>query len=126
MIRGATLAFCVFFSTVVLTAAADRLWLAKVPARQHAKTNPFRDQPDALAAGHRLFSNHCASCHGKNAEGMGKRPSLRSVRVQQIATEGDIHWLLVNGNLRRGMPSWSRLPDPELWQLVTYLKSLHE
>jgi mono/diheme cytochrome c family protein len=44
--------------------------------------------------------------------------------VQQEATEGDLHWLLVNGNPRRGMPSWSRLPDPQLWQLVTYLKSL--
>ena len=98
----------------------------KVPARDHQKTNPFRDQAEAAAAGHRLFTDHCAPCHGRNAEGIGKKPSLRSVRVQQQATEGDLRWLLVNGNLRRGMPSWSRLPDPELWQLVTYVRSLHE
>jgi mono/diheme cytochrome c family protein len=46
-------------------------------------------------------------------------------RVQQQATEGDIHWLLVNGNMKKGMPSWAKLPDPQLWQVITYVKSLH-
>jgi len=26
--------------------------------------------------------------------------------------------------LKQGMPSWSRLPDQRLWQIVTYLKTL--
>jgi mono/diheme cytochrome c family protein len=126
MIRTLALAFSLLLSTILLFAAADGAWLARVPAREHQKSNPFRDQAEAAAAGHRLFTDHCAPCHGRNAEGIGKKPSLRSGRVQQQATEGDLRWLLVNGNLRRGMPSWSRLPDPELWQLVTYLRSLHE
>ena len=106
-------------------AAADGSWLKKVPTRDHEKTNPYNGQPDAVAAGERLFADHCAACHGARAEGSKKRPPLRSPRVQDEATEGDLHWLLVNGNLGRGMPSWSRLPDPQLWQLVAYLKSLH-
>ena len=126
MIRTLALAFSLLLSTILLFAAADGAWLARVPAREHQKSNPFRDQAEAAAAGHRLFTDHCAPCHGRNAEGIGKKPSLRSGRVQQQATEGDLRWLLVNGKLRRGMPSWSRLPDPELWQLVTYLRSLHE
>jgi hypothetical protein len=31
---------------------------------------------------------------------------------------------LTNGVVRRGMPVWSKLPEPQRWQLVTYLKSL--
>jgi mono/diheme cytochrome c family protein len=44
--------------------------------------------------------------------------------VQQQATEGDLHWLLVNGNMAHGMPSWSKLGDPQIWQVITYVKSL--
>jgi mono/diheme cytochrome c family protein len=44
--------------------------------------------------------------------------------VQQEATEGDLHWLLVNGNMARGMPSWSKLGDSQIWQVISYLKSL--
>jgi len=36
---------------------------------------------------------------------------------------GALFWFLY-GNLKHGMPSWSRLPDERRWQLVSYLKSL--
>lgn len=111
-------------SAVIALGAASGTWLEKVPAHERQKANPFRDQPEAVEAGRHLFSNHCATCHGESAEGKKKRPTLRSPRVQSQATEGDLHWLLVNGDLRRGMPSWSKLPDPQLWQIVSYLKSL--
>jgi mono/diheme cytochrome c family protein len=118
--------FLVLFFAVLLFATADGAWLAKVPASDHQKTNPYQGQPDAIAAGRNIFEEHCAKCHGENAEGRKKRPSLRTQRVRQQATEGDLHWLLVNGSMKKGMPSWAKLPDPQLWQLVTYLKSPHE
>jgi mono/diheme cytochrome c family protein len=105
---------------------ADGGWLKNVPARDHEKTNPYRDQQDAIAAGRRVFVDRCSHCHGENAEGTRKRPALKSARVQQQATEGDLHWLLVNGNMGKGMPSWAKLPDQQLWQVITYVKSLHE
>ncbi|HEY6305567.1 MAG TPA: c-type cytochrome [Candidatus Angelobacter sp.] len=111
-------------SAAALLAAAGSDWLTQVPARDREKTNPFRDQPQALQAGRLLFEEHCAQCHGDNAQGKSKRPSLRTPRIQSQATEGDVHWLLCNGNVRHGMPSWARLPDHQLWQLVTYLRSL--
>jgi len=60
---------------------------------------------------------------GADALGRGKRPSLRSERVQD-ATDGELAWLLRNGNLARGMPSWSMIPEPSRWQLIAYVKSL--
>ena len=105
-------------------AVTSGAWLNSVPTRDHEKTNPFHGQADAIAAGRRIFLDRCSKCHGENAEGTKKRPALKSERVQQQASEGDLHWLLVNGNMRKGMPSWAKLPDQQLWQVIAYLKSL--
>jgi hypothetical protein len=40
------------------------------------------------------------------------------------ATDGELAWLLRNGSLRKGMPTWSSLPEPERWQLIAFLRSL--
>lgn len=116
----------VLAATLLAWATADGAWLSRVPAKDHDKTNPLQGQATAVEAGRNVFQEHCAKCHGENAQGTKKRPTLRSERVQQQATPGDLHWLLVNGNMKKGMPSWAKLPDPQLWQVVSYLKSIHE
>jgi mono/diheme cytochrome c family protein len=103
--------------------AADGRWLRRVPDADRQRVNPFAGQPDAIAAGGRMFKDHCAKCHGEDALGHGKRPSLRSDRVQH-ATDGEIFWLLNNGNLPKGMPTWAALPEPIRWQITAYVKSL--
>jgi len=112
--------------SVLAFAVADGAWLARVPSRDHARTNPYQGQPDAISAGRRIFVEHCAHCHGENAEGTKKRPTLRSLRVQQQATEGDLQWLLLNGNMKKGMPSWAKLPEQQLWQVIAYVRTLHQ
>ena len=97
--------------------------LTKAPKKAIARRNPMEKDPDAEAAGANLFDQHCAECHGELAEGTHKGPSLRVDQVQQ-ATPGTLFWLLTNGVVRRGMPVWSKLPEPERWQIVSYLKSL--
>ena len=129
MSRHKTLVIAALISLVTATlvfGVADGAWLKSVPARDHDRTNPYQGQSDAVAAGRRVFADHCSHCHGEDAGGTKKRPSLKSLRVQQEATEGDLHWLLVNGNMRKGMPSWSKLGDPQIWQVIAYVKSLHE
>jgi|HubBroStandDraft_6_1064221.scaffolds.fasta_scaffold65995_2 mono/diheme cytochrome c family protein len=113
-----------FIALLICMAAADGSWLRSVPPDYHSKANPLAGQPAAIAGGELLFADRCAKCHGKDALGRGKRPSLRSERVQSQATEGDIFWLLKNGNLRRGMPTWSAMPEPSRWQIIAYVKSL--
>jgi len=97
--------------------------LAKAPAKAAARQNPLESDPEAVAGGAKLFERHCAECHGANADGGKKGPSLRAEEVQQ-ASPGTLFWVLSNGVVRRGMPVWSRLPEPQRWQLVTYIKSL--
>jgi cytochrome c oxidase cbb3-type subunit 2 len=98
--------------------------IAKAPAEALAWKNPYEGQPDAVLAGEKLFRQHCAECHGEDARGRGRAANLRSPSVQN-ATPGELAWFLRNGNLRKGMPSWSGLPVQRQWQIVTYLKSLH-
>jgi mono/diheme cytochrome c family protein len=126
MTRRPAFILLMLFSTAFVFGVADGGWLKNVPARDHERTNPYHNQPEAIAAGRRVFVDRCSHCHGENAEGTKKRPPLRSQRVQQQATEGDLHWLLVNGNMRRGMPSWAKLGDQQIWQVITYVKSLRE
>jgi cytochrome c oxidase cbb3-type subunit 2 len=96
--------------------------LRDAPAKARARLNPMESEPDAVAAGGKLFGEHCAECHGKKAEGTRRAPSLLRQEMQQ-ATPGAIFWVLTNGVVRRGMPDWSKLPEPERWQIVTFLKS---
>lgn len=105
---------------------ATTRWTQQVPQREHERANPMAQNPQAAQAGRLLYADHCSKCHGGDAAGKGKRPSLLTKHVQIDASQGDLHWLLVNGDLRRGMPSWSKLPDQQLWQIVSYLKSLKE
>jgi mono/diheme cytochrome c family protein len=58
------------------------------------------------------------------AQGGKKAPSLLAPEVQQ-ATPGTLFWLLTNGVVRRGMPVWSKLSEPQRWQLVSFVKSLN-
>ena len=109
----------------ITCALAGSAWMGKVPATDRVRANPYAGRKKAAAAGARLFAEHCAQCHGADALGKRGRPGLRSEEVQK-ATDGEIFWLLKNGSLRRGMPSWSSLPEPSRWQIITYLKSLGE
>ena len=95
----------------------------RLPERQPLVIIPWNHDPDAVAAGGKLFAQHCAECHGDMAEGGKKAPSLRADEVQH-ATPGALFWLLTNGVVRRGMPVWSKLPEPQRWQLVSFIKSL--
>jgi len=110
-------------ATLPLAAASGSRW-AQVPARDHAQTNPLGNQSDSIAAGALVYREHCQQCHKAEAQGDGrKRPPLRSERIRS-ATDGDIEWFLRQGDLSRGMPSWSSLPQAQRWQVVAYLRSI--
>jgi mono/diheme cytochrome c family protein len=103
--------------------SASRSELDRAPTAARQRPNPYAARPEAALAGKNLYARYCAQCHGDGARGRGKAPDLRSSIVQDAAP-GTLFWFLKNGNLKEGMPSWSRLPDQQLWQLVSYLRTL--
>jgi mono/diheme cytochrome c family protein len=128
--RIALCAFVLAFSASLVTAslvyaaAGDGLWMSRVPEKARTKQNPFDSKPEAQAAGAKLFAQNCASCHGDDGSGRKNHPSLRTERIR-AATPGELEWLLTNGSMKNGMPSWSRLPEQQRWQIVSFLKSLN-
>ncbi len=106
----------------VLAAEVNQDWLKRVPAAERVRANPYAGQAAAVAAGARLYGDHCARCHGADLKGVRGKPSLRTPVVGGAA-DGELFWLLRNGDLRHGMPSWSGLPEPQRWEIVSFLKS---
>ena len=124
MIRRFFAIFCLAISaSLLLCAAANPHW-DHIPQKDHIRVNPFATDADSVAAGALLYKDHCAQCHRSDASGDGrKKPSLRTERIKS-ATDGDLEWFLRQGDLRRGMPSWSSLPEAQRWQVVSYLRSI--
>src|SRR5262245_19941176 len=86
-------------------------------ATLHAK-----DGTDNVRAGQKLFARYCAECHGATGQGTDRAPSLQ-VYVKRSQPPMLVSFIK-NGKLRAGMPSWSRLPDQQLSQIVDYLQTL--
>ncbi|HEU0107479.1 MAG TPA: cytochrome c [Vicinamibacteria bacterium] len=103
-------------------AALGAALLVRAEARAADSANPYGGNTDAVRAGRKLVARHCASCHGEDGRGGRSAPPLDSVAVRRAAA-GDLFWLLTNGDLRAGMPSWSNLPDARRWQIVAFLQS---
>jgi mono/diheme cytochrome c family protein len=77
-----------------------------------------------ILAGQKLFVRHCSECHGQDAQGTPRAPAIRMyVKSSEPAA---LQLFIKNGNLRKGMPSWSRLPDQQLKQIVIYLRAVEE
>jgi len=87
------------------------------------RVNPYAGHADAVRAGRKLFTRHCAECHGRDGAGGRNAPPL-DTDVVRDATAGELFWTLTNGHLKGGMPSWSNLPEARRWQIVSYLKTL--
>jgi mono/diheme cytochrome c family protein len=80
------------------------------------------DGTDRVRAGQKLFARYCAECHGATGQGTDRAPALQPyVKNSQPAM---LVSFIKNGKLRAGMPSWSRLPDQRLSQIVAYLQVL--
>jgi len=84
---------------------------------------PAATQSVDVMAGGKLFSQHCESCHGPAAQGSTRAPSLQTPAVQGMSDAALVQFL-TNGDLRKGMPSWSHLSPERRWQLARYVKSL--
>ncbi len=120
-----TLSIVVGLLMMSLLAAAQGLAFRNAPASASQMKNPYSGDAQAAAGGRKLYSQNCAQCHGNNLQGIGPAPGLISPTVKN-ASGGELFWFVTNGDLNKGMPSWSNLPKQQRWQIVTYVKSKNE
>ena len=118
---------------LAVVACSGLLWTAvliaqtqsfhNAPDSAKSLQNPFDNRQDAIAQGRKLYLQRCSSCHGKNAEGSGNIPALVDGNIESV-TPGELFWFVTHGEPKNGMPSWTKLPENQRWQIVSYVKSL--
>src|SRR4051812_10622630 len=108
-----------------LRVALLALACSAAPLAQQADTtrNPLGSGADAVAAGRRLYDQTCQSCHG--AGGRGDRgPALDSGRFTRGSADGDLFHTIRAGVPGSQMPPFPALSDTQIWQVVSYIRSL--
>jgi len=86
--------------------------------------NPYAGSPVALQDGRMLFNwYNCSGCHGTHGGG-GMGPSLRDP-IWFFGNRDDQIFDSIAHGRSNGMPAWgTKLPPKQIWELVTYIKSL--
>jgi mono/diheme cytochrome c family protein len=100
----------------------DDRWQA--PREAASRGNPLPATAEIVGGGRKLFLRHCAECHGDDGQGRRRAAADLQLPIVQQQSDGTLFWKISNGNPRRGMPSWGRLPEGQRWQLVLYLRAL--
>lgn len=125
------------FSAVVFFAAcsANPSSVSTIPGTVDENTkNPLSDLSVAATAGRSLFSIHCAMCHGDDGKGqgmaggsLGKTPTDLTAGNVNSDPDGKLFLAIKNGIKKDGkqtMPPAKEVTDEQIWQIVTYMRSL--
>ena len=105
-----------------IAAASGGSPIQRAPAAAAKLENPYQGQRPAQLAGAKLYARDCASCHGANRQGGSHAPALPPTDLGATSA-GTLFWVLRNGSLRRGMPSFAHLPEAQRWQIITFLRT---
>ena len=98
-----------------------------------ALKNPVASTPASITAGQQTYQKMCAFCHGKDAAGNGPMApkgttpsSLIDDKWERGSTDGEIFTVIKEGaGPKFDMKGFkSKMTDPEIWNVVNYLRSL--
>lgn len=108
-----------------------------VPEAYAAKTNPFKDNPDAVTAGAQIYTTYCATCHGIEGKGDGPAGTALEPHPANLADAGMMNnmsdtylfWRISEGGMvepfNSAMPPWKgSLTEEQIWQVIVYLRTL--
>lgn len=93
------------------------------------KTNPYRDNAQAVAIGSSAYNQNCARCHGLEAVSGGIAPDLR---LLDLDPDTDVYYLesVRRGKIRNGttyMPPFEGVLSQEaIWAIKAYLETRRE
>ena len=98
----------------------------EAPADAAAKPNPEAKNPDAPAAGRKLYMRTCVGCHEQ--DGSGKDTGAANLRSSEVQAQSDgaLFWKISHGNSDAGMPAFAALPETERWDVVTFVRTLKD
>lgn len=105
--------------------------LAPVPAEYAGKTNPLGEQ--AAGEGAKIFQSNCEMCHGPQGHGDGPAsgsldPKPKNLAIlQESAGDDYLFWRIHDGKPGTSMVAWKGiLSDEQIWQAVSFIRTLEE
>ena len=129
------------FSAVILAACSggsgEPTELPPVPADYQGKTDPYTGDAAAIAAGQEIFQSTCTTCHGDTGAGDGPAassldPKPANLRALVGSLSDDyMFWRISEGGgmapFNSAMPAQkNNLSEEEIWQVISYIKTLAE
>ena len=99
---------------------------AQQPPASDTVNNPLATSPTAAAEGQQIYNGTCQTCHGAAGVGDAGRggPALNVSGLKSGDSDADLFRTIRNGVQGTQMPPYKGLRDDQIWQLVTYLRSL--
>lgn len=91
-----------------------------------AAKNPLAGNPTAAGAGKHVFDSVCTPCHGGAGAGTERAPALDSGRFKHGGDDFEIFQTIQKGVPGTQMPAFASFSADQLWQLVTYVRSLSQ
>jgi mono/diheme cytochrome c family protein len=93
---------------------------------------PFASSDAAIVAGAKLYTEHCAMCHGSAigeptllAKGLYIRPPQFVKHGVDDDPEGETYWKIEHGIRFTAMPSYKGgLSEEQIWQITYFMKNL--
>lgn len=126
-LMGLVALFCCFI--FVAMTAPD--W--EVPSKYKEMKNPQAGVEDDDEIGADVYATHCASCHGKDGYGDGKKAATLETEMRdftseevQAQTDGTLYYKSIVG--KDEMPNFEKKigDEEERWLLINYLRLLGE
>ena len=114
------------FVLLVAAALAAGVLTAQQPPAADTVTNPLTNNPAAVNDGQQLFNATCQTCHGPAGVGDASRggPPLNTPGLKHGDGDADLFRTIRNGVAGTQMPPYKALRDEQVWQLVSYIRSL--
>lgn len=85
---------------------------------------PVEISPEAIAAGERIFSIACTSCHGSSGYGTPMAPALNNDLFLSTTSDAAIRQIIGMGVSGTIMPAWGgRLNENDINAIIAYLRS---
>ena len=114
---------------ISMTSMQDPAKPWEVPAKDKNMENPVKADDASLKVGRMLYTENCASCHGKTGLGNGVKargldtfPGDFSGDAYQGQTDGEHFYKSKFG--RSEMPKYeNKIADEDIWHMVNYMRT---
>ncbi|MDE3156878.1 MAG: c-type cytochrome, partial [Acidobacteriota bacterium] len=101
---------------------------------ERERRNPRRADAASVEQGRETYLAQCADCHGRDGSGLTpigrslypRPPDLRADATQDLS-DGELHYIIVNGVPLTGMAAWAHprgLTPDDTWKVVLFIRSL--